>query len=173
MKVTVSRDGVAIGVWERADIKAALATGELQPTDRYFAQGMCSSASAFHPHGCVALTRQRQARYSSPEFRGLLAASDSFCWRCIRFGRWVFSHRQPELPDASADGRRRFPSDCSQQLPSLERADRVRPNNWGRRSDRTRPEDLGDPHLPCLLSVPRLYSAFQMLVVSFYLSASQ
>lgn len=40
MKVTVSRDGVAIGVWERADIKAAVATGELQPTDRYFAKGM-------------------------------------------------------------------------------------------------------------------------------------
>ena len=42
MKVTVSRDGVAIGVWERADIKAAVATGELQPTDRYFAKGMAS-----------------------------------------------------------------------------------------------------------------------------------
>lgn len=42
MKVTVSRDGVAIGVWERADIKAAVATGELQPTDRYFEKGMAS-----------------------------------------------------------------------------------------------------------------------------------
>jgi len=40
MKVTVSRDGVTIGVWERADIKAAVASGELQPTDRYFAPGM-------------------------------------------------------------------------------------------------------------------------------------
>ena len=42
MKVTVSRDGVAIGVWERADIKAAVATGELQPTDRYFEKEMAS-----------------------------------------------------------------------------------------------------------------------------------
>ena len=42
MKVTVSRDGVAIGVWERADIKGAVASGELQLTDRYFAPGMQS-----------------------------------------------------------------------------------------------------------------------------------
>lgn len=42
MKVTVSRNGVAIGVWEQGDIKAAVATGELQPTDRYFASGMAS-----------------------------------------------------------------------------------------------------------------------------------
>ncbi len=42
MKVTVSRGGVAIGVWDRADLKAAVASGELQPTDRYFASGMAS-----------------------------------------------------------------------------------------------------------------------------------
>lgn len=33
---------MAIGVWDRADIKAAVATGELQPTDRYFEKEMAS-----------------------------------------------------------------------------------------------------------------------------------
>ena len=40
MKITVSRDGSVIGVWERADIRAAVAEGELKSDDRYFAQGM-------------------------------------------------------------------------------------------------------------------------------------
>ena len=33
---------MAIGVWDRADLKAAVASGELEPTDRYFASGMSS-----------------------------------------------------------------------------------------------------------------------------------
>jgi hypothetical protein len=40
MKITVSRDGTVIGVYERKDIRAAIADGSLNPTDRYFAQGM-------------------------------------------------------------------------------------------------------------------------------------
>jgi len=40
MKITVSRDGAVIGVYERKDIRAAIADGSLNPTDRYFAQGM-------------------------------------------------------------------------------------------------------------------------------------
>lgn len=40
MKITVSRDGAVIGVWERADIRAAVADGKLKSDDRYFAQGM-------------------------------------------------------------------------------------------------------------------------------------
>ncbi|MGB8341945.1 MAG: hypothetical protein WCE51_10165 [Chthoniobacterales bacterium] len=40
MKVTVSRDGAVIGVYERKDIKAAVADGTLNSNDRYFMQGM-------------------------------------------------------------------------------------------------------------------------------------
>ena len=40
MKVTVSRDGAVIGVYERKDIQAAVADGSLNSDDRYFIQGM-------------------------------------------------------------------------------------------------------------------------------------
>jgi len=40
MKVTVSRDGVVIGVYQRKDIRAAVADGSLNLDDRYFMQGM-------------------------------------------------------------------------------------------------------------------------------------
>ncbi len=40
MKVTVSRDGVVIGVYQRKDIRAAVADGSLNLDDRYFIQGM-------------------------------------------------------------------------------------------------------------------------------------
>ena len=40
MKVTVSRDGVVIGVYQRKDIRAAVADGSLNLNDRYFMQGM-------------------------------------------------------------------------------------------------------------------------------------
>lgn len=40
MNVTVSRDGVVIGVYPREDIRAALADGSLNADDRYFMQGM-------------------------------------------------------------------------------------------------------------------------------------
>ena len=40
MKVTVSRDGAVIGVYERKDIQAAVADGSLNSDDRYFMQGM-------------------------------------------------------------------------------------------------------------------------------------
>jgi hypothetical protein len=40
MKVTVSRDGVVIGVYLREDIRAAVADGILNADDRYFMQGM-------------------------------------------------------------------------------------------------------------------------------------
>lgn len=40
MKVTVSRDGVVIGVYLRKDIRAAVADGSLNADDRYFMQGM-------------------------------------------------------------------------------------------------------------------------------------
>ena len=40
MKVTVSRDGVVIGVYQRKDIRAAVADGSLNLDDRYFVQGM-------------------------------------------------------------------------------------------------------------------------------------
>ena len=40
MKITVSRDGVVIGVYERADIRGAVADGSLHLDDRYFMQGM-------------------------------------------------------------------------------------------------------------------------------------
>ena len=42
MKVTVSRDGTVIGVYEQKDIRAAIADGSLNPTDRYFSPGMRS-----------------------------------------------------------------------------------------------------------------------------------
>ena len=38
----MSRDGTVIGVYEREDIRAAIAEGSLNPTDRYFAPGMRS-----------------------------------------------------------------------------------------------------------------------------------
>ena len=40
MNITVSRDGVVIGVYLREDIRAALADGSLNADDRYFMQGM-------------------------------------------------------------------------------------------------------------------------------------
>lgn len=40
MKVTVSRKGAVIGVYERKDIRAAVADGSLQLDDRYFMPGM-------------------------------------------------------------------------------------------------------------------------------------
>jgi hypothetical protein len=40
MKVTVSGDGVVIGVYQRRDIRAAVADGSLNLDDRYFIQGM-------------------------------------------------------------------------------------------------------------------------------------
>jgi hypothetical protein len=71
MKVTVSRDGVTIGVWERADIKAAVASGELQPTDRYFAQGM---------QGWRPLSTLTNALSSSQR---ILRASPLACWQRV------------------------------------------------------------------------------------------
>ena len=40
MKVTISRDGVVIGIYQRKDIRAAVADVRLNSDDRYFMQGM-------------------------------------------------------------------------------------------------------------------------------------
>jgi hypothetical protein len=40
MKITVSRDGAVIGIYDRKDIGAAVAEGSLHPTDWYFTKGM-------------------------------------------------------------------------------------------------------------------------------------
>ena len=50
MKVTVSRDGVVIGVYQRKDIRAAVADGSLNLDDRYFMNDgnwFCTPASWF------------------------------------------------------------------------------------------------------------------------------